>query len=48
MFHARFQKSLTEWLVIAGVVLGLSGLLAHAVHKVSVTADQQRLAARSR
>jgi hypothetical protein len=48
MFRTRFHKSLTEWLVIGGIVLGLSGLLAQAVHKVSATANQQRLATRSR
>jgi hypothetical protein len=48
MLRTLSQKSLIEWLVIAGVLLGLSGLLAHAIHKVSAAANQQTLAARSR
>jgi hypothetical protein len=48
MFRTRFHKSLLEWLVIAGVVFGLCGLLAHAVQKVSAAANQHRLATRSR
>jgi hypothetical protein len=48
MLRTRSQKSLIEWLVIAGVLLGLSGLLAHAVHKVSAAANEQRHAAQTR
>ncbi len=48
MLRTLFQKSLIEWLVIVGVLLGLSGLLTHAVHKVSAAANQQRLAAQTR
>ncbi len=48
MLRTLSQKPLIEWLVIAGVLLGLSGLLAHAVHKVSAAANEQRLAAHAR
>jgi hypothetical protein len=39
MTRTRSEKSLTELLVMVVVLLGLSGMLAHAFQRICVAAD---------
>jgi hypothetical protein len=45
MTRTRSGKSLTEWLVIFAVLLGLSGMLARTVQKVHAVTDHGRAGA---